>query len=100
MQQLKLKALDKLVKLLNVFLLCQYYLYIRRNLLSCDISNPYKSNGCKKDKQSSYWQWKVLITATDTKTAKLPNNKRLAKRLSVPESRQPATGVPRKWWGW
>lgn len=25
MQQLKLKALDKLVKLLNVFLLCQYY---------------------------------------------------------------------------
>jgi len=28
----------------------------------------------------------VPITATDTKTAKHPNNKRLAKRLSVPES--------------
>jgi len=48
MQQLKLKALDKLVKLLNVLLLCQYYLYIRRNLLSCDTPNPYKAMDARK----------------------------------------------------
>jgi len=43
-----LKALDKLIKLLNIFLLCQYYLYIRRNLLSCDIPNPYKAMDARK----------------------------------------------------